>query len=269
MVSAAAALELDNTLRMARPRINSREALDDRSGGAQAAPAGQAKDLPHATEKHPLSDDDRFSRTNWLAGVLRERILNGTYRPGERIREIQLRSEFGFSNGPIREALQAIVADGLAERAPWLGVRVKTLSEQELIELFQVRLALLEYTAELAARNISAEAVESAKALKRDLDAGFEQVEREGGHLAFNGTLSRWLLTTAGNAALKEIWDKTMQQTLIYVNASLTRSHGRKTRSLINKLVDAICDGDIPTARATARTLTEQTLVDLGIQRKL
>ena len=55
---------------------------------------------------------------------------------------MQLRTEFGFSNGPIREALQVIVADGLAERAPWHGVRIKMLDEQQLIDLFQVRLAL-------------------------------------------------------------------------------------------------------------------------------
>jgi len=63
-------------------------------GGATAAKAGIA----------PVADAGRFSRTEWLADILRERILNGTYAPGERIREIQLRNEFGFSNGPIREA---------------------------------------------------------------------------------------------------------------------------------------------------------------------
>jgi DNA-binding GntR family transcriptional regulator len=215
----------------------------------------------------PQADDgDRFSRTGWLASILRERILGGVYRPGERIREVQLRTEFGFSNGPIREALQTVVADGLAERAPWHGVRVKMLDEQQLIDLFQVRLALLEYAAELAARRASDHLAASAVALKQELDAGFSRIERSDSHPSFNGRLSQWLLTSAGNKALHAIWDRTMLQTLIYVNASLMRSHGRRSRALINRLIDTICAGDVAAARTAARELTRQTLVDLGIK---
>jgi DNA-binding GntR family transcriptional regulator len=213
--------------------------------------------------------DDRFSRTTWLANILRERILTGTYEPGERIREVQLRSEFGFSNGPIREALQAIVADGLAERAPWHGVSVKTLSDRGLVELFQVRLALLEYAAELAARHPSEAMTSSAKKLKQELDAGFNEIKRTSGHPSFNGKLSQWLLTFAGNAALHDIWDKTMQQTLIYVNASLVRSHGCRSHALIDQLINSICAGDVTAARSAARALTGQTLIDLGIKEPL
>jgi DNA-binding GntR family transcriptional regulator len=210
--------------------------------------------------------DDRFSRTTWLANILRERVLTGIYKPGERIREVQLRSEFGFSNGPIREALQAIVADGLAERAPWHGVSVKALSDRGLVELFQVRLALLEYAAELAARHPSEEMTSSAKKLKQEIDAGFNEMKRTNRHPSFNGKLSQWLLTFAGNTALHDIWDKAMQQTLIYVNASLVRSHGGKSRTLIERLINSICAGDVAVARNAARALTEQTLIDLGIE---
>lgn len=222
-----------------------------------------------AKTRQTAPTDDRFSRTGWLAGILRERILAGTYKPGERIREVQLRSEFGFSNGPIREALQAIVADGLAERAPWHGVSIRKLSKRGLVELFQVRLALLEYAAELAARHPSEAMIASATILKKELDDWFKDMERSSDHPSFNGKLSKWLLTSAGNAALHDIWDKTMQQTLIYVNASLTRSHGRKSRTLINQLIDSICAGDVPTARKAARSLTEQTLIDLGVKEAL
>jgi DNA-binding GntR family transcriptional regulator len=228
----------------------------DAPGASAVANAGPA----------PVADAARFSRTEWLADILRERILNGTYAPGERIREIQLRNEFGFSNGPIREALQAIVAEGLAERAPWHGVSIKQLDERQLLELFQLRLALLEYAAELAARNRSDDALNKAAVLKREMDAGFSEIDRGGQHPSFNGKLSQWLLTTAGNRMMQDVWDKTMHQTLIYVNASLLRSHGRKSRALIHALIDTICKGDVPAARQAARDLTQQTLVDLSIE---
>ena len=224
-----------------------------------------ARSSAAAATRQTAKADDRFSRTGWLANILRERILAGTYQPGERIREVQLRSEFGFSNGPIREALQAIVADGLAERAPWHGVSVKKLSDRGLVELFQVRLALLEYAAELAARRPSKAMLSSAKTLKQELNVWFNEIEWNSGHPSFNGKLSQWLLTFAGNTALHNIWDKTMQQTLIYVNASLVRSHGRKSRALIDQLIDSICAGNVAAARRAARKLTKQTLMDLGV----
>jgi DNA-binding GntR family transcriptional regulator len=212
------------------------------------------------------SASERFSRTGWLAAILRQRVLDGTYKPGERIREIQLRSEFGFSNGPIREALQAIVAEGLAERAPYHGVRVKALDEREIIELFQVRLALLEYAAELAARRRNAQAVAAGAALKSKLSKAFAKITQSGAHPSFNGELSKWLLGATGNAALRELWNKNMLQTLIYVNVSLKQDHGRKNHRLIAGLIDAVCRGQVSAARKAARALTEQTVVDLGIK---
>ena len=256
---------------MARPKAK----IHSAANSAARVERTVSEPAPEALEKQDPRQDgdgagaDRFSRTVWLAGVLRDRILKGVYRPGERIREIQLRSEFGFSNGPIREALQAVVADGLAERVHWAGIRVKTLDEKQLVELFQVRLALLEYASDLAARNITADSRARASVLKKELTTGFEEIEKDGGHISFHGALSSWLLATAGNETLKELWNKTMLQTLIYVNASLVRSHGRKGRLLINRLIDAICAGNVSEARGAARALTKQTLLDLGVSAEL
>ena len=220
---------------------------------------------PAAAHRGDPAGEHRLSRALWLAQTLRQRIISGFYPPGERIREADLRAEFGFSNGPIRQALQTVVADGLAERAPWQSFRIKLLSRKQIVELFQVRSALLEYAAELAARNASPDALENAAALKRSIDEGLSRIKAGAGHPSFNGQLSQWLLAAAGNEMLRDIWDKTMQQTLIYVNVSLMRGQGTKSRVLIHKLIDRICDGDVTQARAAARELTRQTLVDLGI----
>ena len=223
--------------------------LDVLEGGARAA-----------SEENP----QQFSRTAWLIDVLRKRIVSGEYEPGERIPEARLRAEFGFSNGPIREALQAIVADGLADRAPWQGVRLKALTEKQILELFQVRAALLEYGAELAARARSAATVARAEELRRQIDSGYAKMAGAM-HPSFHGQLSQWLLAAAGNEALRSIWEKTMLQTLVYVNASLKKSRGAKSRMLVHQLIDRICKGDVAQARAAAREMTQQTLIDLGI----
>ena len=101
--------------------------------------------------------------------------------------------------------------------------------------------------------------------MKKSIDEVFASIGTSTGHPSFNGRLSQWLLASAGNEALREIWDKTMLQTLIYVNASMMQSRGTRGRALIHRLIDRICDGNVPEARAAARALTRQTLLDLGI----
>jgi DNA-binding GntR family transcriptional regulator len=216
--------------------------------------AGSADTSPSAT------------RADWLANVLRRRIMEGVYKPGERIREAALQQEFGMSNGPTREALQQIVADGIAERAPWRGISVVALDTAKLIELFQVRLALLEYAAELAARKITPTGKAAAEALKTQLNKSFELMRTDASsHPSFSGQLSQWLLSVAGNEMMKELWNATMLRTLVYVNMSLRQHTPGANRDHINSLIDAIVAGKPNAARTAARALTRQTLIDLGI----
>ena len=221
---------------------------------ASSRPAAPSRSLP----------SHQFHRPLWLANILRERIVSGIYEPGSRIREADLRAEYGFSNGPIREALQLIVADGLAERSPWQGVRVISLTERQIAELFEVRLALLEYAAELAALRASKEALDAAPALKKHIDDELKEIESGKVHPSFQGELSRWLLSATGNEKLQKLWTTTMLQTLIYVNAVVSRNAGANIRSLMHELVDCVIRHDSLAARAAARKLTQQTLRDLG-----
>ena len=206
------------------------------------------------------------TRADWLADVLRKRVMEGVYKPGERIRESALQQEFGISNGPTREALQQIVADGIAERAPWRGVSIVELDKEKLVELFQVRLALLEYAAELAARKITAKQIDEGQALKQQLNHVFDDMgDKASAHPSFSGQLSRWLLATAGNALMQQLWNTAMLRTLVYVNLSLRSRDGDASRGHINALIDAIVSRQPDEARAAARALTRQTLHDLDI----
>src|ERR1700691_392205 len=104
-----------------------------------------------ATAPGTSSPSAPAGRAEWLAGLLRERLWSGAYRPHQWLREAMLRAEFRLSNGPVREALQMLVGEGLLERVPYCGIRVAALSEAEIVALFQLRLGLLEIAAALAA----------------------------------------------------------------------------------------------------------------------
>ena len=232
------------------------------SDSLQAALVSDQREADAGAEKPPSA-----TRADWLADVLRKRIMDGVYKPGERVREAALQQEFGLSNGPTREALQKIVADGIAERSPWRGVSVIELDEGSLVELFQVRRALLEYAAELAARKITAKGIAQGRALKKQLNQTFDQMDADAAsHPSFSGQLSNWLLSATGNALLQRLWNSTLLRTLVYVNLSLRSNAGKQSRKLVNALIDAIVSRRPAEARQAAFALTQQTLLDLNIE---
>ena len=64
---------------------------------------------------------------------LREEILLGKFKTGEKVREIPLARRFGVSRGPIRDALLQLSQEGLLEAIPNRGVRVGKVWDQKLI----------------------------------------------------------------------------------------------------------------------------------------
>lgn len=77
-----------------------------------------------------------------IAARLAERILNGAYAPGDRIREEALAAEFTVSRGPAREALRMLEKDGLITILARRGAMVTKLSVDEVREIFEIRAVL-------------------------------------------------------------------------------------------------------------------------------
>ncbi|MGS4946142.1 GntR family transcriptional regulator [Meridianimarinicoccus sp. RP-17] len=72
-----------------------------------------------------------------IAAQLEERILLGRIAAGARLDEVALARSFGVSRTPIREALQSVVARGLAVRLPYRGVLVSEISPDRIDQLFE------------------------------------------------------------------------------------------------------------------------------------
>lgn len=84
-----------------------------------------------------------------VAAALRERILSGELRPGDKLRPEHLCLELGVSPTPVREALQALRADDMVKALPRRGFVVAPLVRSDVVDLFTVEAQL---TGELAAR---------------------------------------------------------------------------------------------------------------------
>jgi len=91
------------------------------------------------------------------AELIEEAIVSGELAPGTVLRQEQLSEQFNVSRTPVREALRRLAALGLVSFVPNRGVRVRTISRDELHEAFMVRAELESLATEVAATKITPE----------------------------------------------------------------------------------------------------------------
>jgi DNA-binding GntR family transcriptional regulator len=102
---------------------------------------------------------------------IREAILDEVFKPGDRLTEAELVQKFEVSRSPIREALLALEKEGTIVISPFKGAIVKPISPEEVLDIAELRLALISLALKPAHRHLSPadfdHAYELAKRLTR------------------------------------------------------------------------------------------------------
>lgn len=96
--------------------------------------------------------------------TLRQAILTGELKPGERLMEIHLANRLGVSRTPIREAIRKLELEGLVTMIPRRGAEVAQITEKSMNDVLEVRRALDALCVELACERITQEKLEELKA---------------------------------------------------------------------------------------------------------
>ena len=110
---------------------------------------------------------------------IREMILQGELRPGERVREVELAARLGVSRTPVREALPILAQEGVLTPLDTRGFVVRAFTSQEIMDAIDVRGALEGLAARmLAEQGPSRRLIHSLRECLRDGDAIFAK-----GHL--------------------------------------------------------------------------------------
>lgn len=94
---------------------------------------------------------------------IREAILDGRLKPGERVMEVQLAEKLGVSRTPVREAIRKLELEGLLVMEPRKGAYVADVSLKDVIDVLEVRSSLEGLAASLAATRADEEEIELLK----------------------------------------------------------------------------------------------------------
>jgi len=91
---------------------------------------------------------------------IRDAILRGEYKPGERLRQGELATLLGVSRMPVRASLRKLEAEGLVEIRPKVGAVVRALRPEQVVEIYELRILLETYLLRHAAARLTPERLE-------------------------------------------------------------------------------------------------------------
>lgn len=121
-------------------------------------------------QKLVLQSDDFLPLRDVVFNTLRQGILKGQLKPGERLMEIHLANQLGVSRTPIREAIRMLELEGLVIMLPRKGAQVANISKQDLRDVLELRKALDTLAISLACERITPDVLAKLKAKSVEFD---------------------------------------------------------------------------------------------------
>ena len=204
------------------------------------------------TDAAVLDADDATERPD-LTQLIRDAILEAQFAPHQRLIEADLSERYGASRAAVRTALLNLAGEGLVERLPNRGARVRAITVDEAIEIVEVRIGLETLCARKAAENLTdADATRLA-----DLRAAIEEAVRAGdlvGYSRLNQELDRRIRGLSRHGTATQLLERLRAQSARH-QFRLAFHPGRAAQSAPEHIaiIDAILARDPDAAEAATR----------------
>ena len=123
--------------------------------------------------------EKRRSMADVVYRTLKNAIVNGDLKPGQRLVEQKLSDKMKTSRVPVREAIKRLEQYGFVQRLPIRGIIVKKISEEDVNEAFGIRAALESYAACLACEHADEELIRGLERCIEDARGELEKGDLE------------------------------------------------------------------------------------------
>lgn len=161
-----------------------------------------------------------------IRSAIRDAIFAGELRPGDRIIETFWARELGVSQGPVREAIRDLEAQGLVETVPFKGSRVRTLTEKDVRDNYSVRICLETKSVRDAIGQLSDPELEELAGRLQAILGEMDDVAARGDLRTFtecDAAFHRAIIDATGNLVLLRLWEQCNMRNWFSISA-LTES---------------------------------------------
>ena len=220
----------------------------------------------------PSSEAKPISRST-LSGQVTERlradIVSGVFAPGDQLNEAQLAREFGVSRGPLREAMQRLIQDGLLHNKPHRGVFVPELTDQDLEDIYFTREAI--ETAAVRRVMAMGRAVEVSELLMREVEHMIAALQDDDWNRVIDHDLSfhTQLVEAADSGRLSRMYSVLIAETRLCLHLLVSGFEGR--RDFVEEhiaLAERLAAEDSAGALEAVRNHLQQPLESIARQRQ-
>jgi DNA-binding GntR family transcriptional regulator len=128
------------------------------------------KELKLMENLNKLNLDDYKPLRDVVFENLREAIVEGKVKPGQRLMEVQLAEQLGVSRTPVREAIRKLELEGLVIMLPRKGAYVANMSLKDIIDVLEIRASVEGLAASLASERISPDDIKKLEAILKDFE---------------------------------------------------------------------------------------------------
>ncbi|HHY88915.1 MAG TPA: GntR family transcriptional regulator [Chloroflexi bacterium] len=184
---------------------------------------------------------------------VRDAILRGVFKPGERLPESVIASQLGVSRAPVREVLSALERDGLVVNIPRRGNFVIDFSEKDIDEIYSLRLLLEIGALHRAFDHFTEKDFEEMQTLVNRLGEADQQnmdpLDVMHIDLSFHETIFR----VADHSRISDIWNRLRMQTQLLIGWTTSTHYSDQPMQLHQQILDAIRARDLPAAEAVLR----------------
>ncbi|QZY56198.1 GntR family transcriptional regulator [Crassaminicella profunda] len=105
--------------------------------------------------------------------IIKENILNGNFKPGEKLQEKKIAEQLNVSRSPVREAIKELIGEGLLESIPNKSISVKKLSKKDIIDVFEFRTVIEKYAINKTILNLTEEKIKILDELLEELEESY------------------------------------------------------------------------------------------------
>jgi DNA-binding GntR family transcriptional regulator len=166
--------------------------------------------MPVPSQTHTLTVEPPRSISDQIYRFLKEQILSGKLPAGDRLLGKDIARQLNASRTPVREAFRSLEHDGLVERLPQGGVKVRSYTVEEVHQLFDVRGVLEAHAVQTACERITPRGIAELEHLKARAesvlnDSALGQEEKIGRLLELNTRFHDTIYHTTGNPHLVRI----------------------------------------------------------------
>ncbi len=146
-----------------------------------------------------------------IVEFIKDSIINGRLKPGERVPEHEIAESFGISRTPIREAFRQLESEGFITVVPRKGAVVSPITAKDVREFYAVKSLLDGYAARLACRKFTEKEIKRLKSLNQQMLRCAEKNDVSGFYRLDN-QFHNVFLSTCGNDKLCQLAHQIAEQ---------------------------------------------------------